>query len=823
VDLYSPGNLTISNTAITGNAGAPMAIRNGATLSGLTGMTFSGNGVNAIRYRSTTIAASETWKSFGLPYLLDSYVNVAGTSTPVLTLEAGLTVKFRFNSWLDVGNGNPGKLVANGTVKQPILITTDQATVTAGNWYGISFRSNDQSQMSFVTVEGAGINSTLLTAAIKVFAGNHLLNGLILRTNANNALAVVGGSLTVTNSTITGTIKGNTTGHGIALQGGTGIVSLTTISNNAGNAVAVTGGTGHVVQNCALSGNANGVSNSTLSPRVTARLNYWNSPTGPSGSGPGTGQSVSTGVVFDPFLTALPNPAEYVSSFAITSHHFNPVAAPTRWDLASLLPGTWTITIRDSGAIVVRSLTGAGTPVSLAWDGKNGSGVLQPDGKYNYLLETVAAGGIVAAPAKGLLALDRTTGLSISSPGMTETLSNVYRNGSRAFPVTGTVSIADLRNWVLDFGSGTFPGDWTTIGTGTSPVVNATIATWNTTTVSNGLYSVRLSAYDSSGDFITTNITPTVGNFLASSNKYEFNPYSGETISYSSTVPFQVTEKLYLKDKTGQLVRTVTNVQRTAGSYVDAWDGKSDAGSIAPDGPYSFFVDVTDGTRSMTWDQTSDTTTLSIYQHIDQFNIPAFDPFNNKPMTFTYQPYAPGKTTIFLSTLAAAYATTCAAQGVYCLLNDEYQSSKLQTVRWGGVDSTGRYRGDIQLVWVNIKHDNFPKNLVVVFGSPTAVTNLALSPVRTRPSVEPLKIDFDLSVLANGTATVTITFFNQESLSTLRTITLANQGAGHVSTTWDGRADNGMPVAEGAYLVTVIATDSNGSRVTAQLMTVLEY
>jgi hypothetical protein len=47
-----------------------------------------------------------------------------------------------------------------------------------------------------------------------------------------------------------------------------------------------------------------GINNGGTSATIDGENNYWNSPSGPSGVGPGTGDAVSTNVDFDPFLTA---------------------------------------------------------------------------------------------------------------------------------------------------------------------------------------------------------------------------------------------------------------------------------------------------------------------------------------------------------------------------------------------------------------------------------------------------------------------------------------------------------------------------------------
>jgi hypothetical protein len=270
----------------------------------------------------------------------------------------------------------------------------------------------------------------------------------------------------------------------------------------------------------------------------------------------------------------------------------------------------------------------------------------------------------------------------------------------------------------------------------------------------------------------------------------------------------------------------VTNVQRAAGTYSDVWDGRSDGSALVADGFYSFFADVTDGTHSLTYDLSSVTTTLGGFQYFDNLTIPSFDPFSGRPLSFSYQPNSPGRTTVIFSTKPRSQGQiygSCTTPTEFCLLDREYQSSRLQTFSWSGIDATGRYRSDVRQIGVVMYHDQFPKNGVVVYGAPTAVSNMSLIPARMRPGIDNLQIGFDLALPAGDTATVSISFVNQESLSTLRTITLPGRAAGHQTATWDGLADNGTRVAEGNYLVGVTATDSSGNKRAAQLLTVLQY
>jgi len=98
------------------------------------------------------------------------------------------------------------------------------------------------------------------------------------------------------------------------------------------------------------------------------------------------------------------------------------------------------------------------------------------------------------------------------------------------------------------------------------------------------------------------------------------------------------------------------------------------------------------------------------------------------------------------------------------------------------------------------------------------VRNVRIDPPVFDPSLAAPVVSFDLGTYQNQPVNVAITFLNQSSVSTLRTIILPAQAPGHVTVPWDGRADNGMLVAPGFYTITVTATDSIGNQVQGQIL-----
>lgn len=81
----------------------------------------------------------------------------------------------------------------------------------------------------------------------------------------------------------------------------------------------------------------------------------------------------------------------------------------------------------------------------------------------------------------------------ITYPTLNETVSDTIT-------VTGTATADNLSDWVLEYGSGTTPSAWTTLNTSSSPVSNGTLhANWDTTALSDGYYTLRLTVNSTLG------------------------------------------------------------------------------------------------------------------------------------------------------------------------------------------------------------------------------------------------------------------------------------------------------------------------------------
>jgi flagellar hook assembly protein FlgD len=928
----------ITNTTLTNNTNYAIGTQPNTDIQGLTGVTVSGNGSgakNAIEYRGGTISTyDEQWRATTLPYVVAGGTSVA--SGRVLTVDPGVTVKFNSGTNLSVN----GRLLAVGTSTSGITFTSNQTTPTRGFWDPLNFETgaNAASQLTHVTVSYGG--KSAYGHAVRVRTGTTNFDHVTVTESGSRGIRLESNSASI----LSFVTVSNSSGDGIYIQpvsgqGGLHTITDSMLTGNGGYGIAVSSnGRASGRRNVFASNTSGGIS---AVPAVDFRMCYWNSATGPSGAGFGTGQGIGSTVTFEPWLTTAPSSTHHFTGVTALNRTFNPsIATSWKGNFDVDTAGAWTVTIRTGTDAVVRTFSGSGANTgNVTWDGKDGAGVIQANGNYTYTAESVAGTG-TAAPIRGRVVVDSakslvvgtftanptgfspnadgasdTTTLSattnyedvawtldirnssgtsvrtaagtgaaatfswtgstdagptaaddtytaylvltvgtasasrsgpiildtvspsatITAPTLNALLSNVLQAGVADVSVTGTAADTNLQGWTLEYGLGTTPASWISIGTGTAPV-SGHVATWDTLALTNGQYSLRLRVSDAGGTTTSAVITPTIGNFKVTQSTYQLNAASGGSISYTSSVPFAGTETLVLKNAAGATVRTLVNASRSSGSYTDAWNGRADDGSYLGDGAYSYVASFTDGSSTMTWDRSTMYRSAAFDPLYPMFSG-TFDPFNNAPLTVNYSLSEPSRVAVQVGPpLSLAYGPDCASllpYGTECVTEWLYKPAGAHTFKWWGTRPNGSFvpdKGGANVIW---RHDNFPQNVVVVYGTTPTLTNVhvtpplfnpgAANPAVNSPSAGTQAVAFTLATFSSRTATVTLRVINQASLSVLRTVVASGVSPGSVEVPWDGRADNGMLVAPGRYAIDLAVTDSAGSTATQQLVMTVVY
>ncbi|PTL85375.1 Ig-like domain-containing protein [Vitiosangium sp. GDMCC 1.1324] len=152
------------STMLSAAGNQSYAIRIGANEAGTlpTGGTFTDNARNAVELQGN-VSRSQTWPNLGIPYVVNSNINVDGAANPVLTLSAGTVLRFGHDFGLYVGVLNEkGALMVDGTAAAPVLLTADSDSPQPGHWRGVHLlvRLGDTaSRISHATLEYAGASS----------------------------------------------------------------------------------------------------------------------------------------------------------------------------------------------------------------------------------------------------------------------------------------------------------------------------------------------------------------------------------------------------------------------------------------------------------------------------------------------------------------------------------------------------------------------------------------------------------------------------------------------------------------------------------------
>lgn len=128
------------NNVITGNGDYPIVI-NASVLGKLSGTgSCSGNEKDGIFVNGDVVTDNATWKAHDVPYIVKNRINIENATGVKVTIRPGVAMQFLVDAYLEVGYGEPGTLVANGTAESPIVFS---GFVEDSYWgYGVDNEDN---------------------------------------------------------------------------------------------------------------------------------------------------------------------------------------------------------------------------------------------------------------------------------------------------------------------------------------------------------------------------------------------------------------------------------------------------------------------------------------------------------------------------------------------------------------------------------------------------------------------------------------------------------------------------------------------------------
>jgi RHS repeat-associated protein len=184
----------------------------------------------------------------------------------------------------------------------------------------------------------------------------------------------------------------------------------------------------------------------------------------------------------------------FISALKATPAHFTPNGDgsedTTLISAALASPDIWVISIRNAAGAEVQAFSGTGAAVAQMWDGKSATGALVPDGEYKVRL-TVP--GVAEAPEIPLSveSVDKPPIVQITAPKNREDLRGIV-------DVRGTVLDSSLQSWTLEYRMQD-ETSWTQIATGSGTAKDKVLGQFDTTTLMNDFYELRLRAVDGLG------------------------------------------------------------------------------------------------------------------------------------------------------------------------------------------------------------------------------------------------------------------------------------------------------------------------------------
>jgi len=150
--------------AATGGGQATITATSG-TVSGGFSLTVAGS------IHSTDITTNQTWRAADNPHFVTALLDIDGVAAPVLTIEAGVEIRFRSGTGLAIADFDAGSIQANGTASAPITMIADATSPPKGFWTGLYIgRRAGPSALHFVTMSHCGSASAGTSGCIHVDA-----------------------------------------------------------------------------------------------------------------------------------------------------------------------------------------------------------------------------------------------------------------------------------------------------------------------------------------------------------------------------------------------------------------------------------------------------------------------------------------------------------------------------------------------------------------------------------------------------------------------------------------------------------------------------
>jgi len=391
---------------------------------------------------------------------------------------------------------------------------------------------------------------------------------------------------------------------------------------------------------------------------------------------------------------------------------------------------------------------------------------------------------------------------STGSPTADATAQPTSGNAPLTVCFTGVGSDPDgqitLYEWDFD-GDGTY--DWS------SPSSGNTCHAYSMPGVYYPVFRVRDNDGKTGIDYVQ--VTVRVGISLAISDPDDtFNPRNGETIGIITNVSAAIPVRLFIKAKSGLIVRTlVNNETRPPGAHTDVWDGRDDNGAFVLDGPYYAILQYFMSGEWKTLDLGNSTGGVEFLPQRQALSQYYFSPYENDLLHIRWYQNRAAEITLFVGELWVD-------ERVRTVLNRELFSAGWHAYFWDGYDDAGYIRHPETSLILGMWGYTLSDNAMYVDGGRPVVSNAYANPNYFDPSthavgdtVSTVRVSFELS----KNASVFLRVYSLPSARLVRTVSYSGVPSGSNTLEWDGRNWQGNYVADGDYQIGVQSVDSQGN------------
>ena len=196
VYVYSTGGLSISGSAsftgntVTDNGGYPVSVPANYVNELDSSSAYTGNGTDRIRVWTDTVEYDSLWQKLDVDYYVNGDITVQASSSPVMTVEADVTVYMNSGVAIKVGSSSNGGFTTEGTADSPVTFTSASSRPAAGDWEGITLDNKTQDSLSTlegIVIEYGGDNGY---GGLYLKDSSPSLSDCIIRDNANSGIYI---------------------------------------------------------------------------------------------------------------------------------------------------------------------------------------------------------------------------------------------------------------------------------------------------------------------------------------------------------------------------------------------------------------------------------------------------------------------------------------------------------------------------------------------------------------------------------------------------------------------------------------------------------